>query len=160
MRYLTLSELVYMNGVLLKDQALLGGKKQIRAMELLEAAAARPAASAFGEDAYPTLREKVAALFHSLVRNHPFTDGNKRTATLAALFMFYINGERITWQFEDALAMILDVAEGKTSFDQLAAWFPLESTGVLCPVDAEADMARIASLVSEHKGLLDELEKR
>ncbi len=160
MRYLSLSELVYINGVVLEDRELLGGKKQIRAMELLEAAAARPDASAFGADAYPTLREKIAALFHSLVRNHPFTDGNKRTATVAALFMAHINGERMVWQQDDALAKILAAAEGKIGVEALAAWLPLEHTGVLCPIDAEADMQLIAQLVGEHRALLDELETR
>ena len=50
---------------------------------LLESAVARPFQSAFGEDAYPTIFEKAVALFHSLIANHPFQDGNKRTAVIA-----------------------------------------------------------------------------
>jgi death-on-curing family protein len=54
-----------------------------RDFNLLESAVARPFQSAFGEDAYPTILEKAVALFHSLNSNHPFHDGNKRTAIIA-----------------------------------------------------------------------------
>src|SRR5258708_1049709 len=100
MRYLTLSELIYINGTIQNNKKILKGTQEIRDAALLEAAVARPAASAFGSDAYPTLKEKVAALFHSIVRNHPFTDGNKRTATIAAILMFRVNGQCIAWEPE------------------------------------------------------------
>ena len=58
-------------------------KHDVRDRGLLESAAARPFHSAFGQDAYPSVPEKAAALFHSLVSNHPFGDGNKRTAVMA-----------------------------------------------------------------------------
>jgi len=58
----------------------LGG---VRVGGLLESAVARPFQSAFGEYAYPTTFEKAVALFHSLIANHPFQDGNKRTAVIA-----------------------------------------------------------------------------
>jgi death-on-curing protein len=58
-------------------------KGSLRDRGLLEAALARPFQSAFGEDAYPTILGKAAALFHSLIANHCFVDGNKRTAVLA-----------------------------------------------------------------------------
>jgi death-on-curing family protein len=61
----------------------LPGPGGVRDGGLLESAVARPFHSAFGEDAYPTTFEKAAALFHSLIANHPFQDGNKRTAVLA-----------------------------------------------------------------------------
>src|SRR5579871_620232 len=131
MRYLTLSELIYINGTLLNKPEILSGWQQIRDIQLLDAAAARPMTSAFGEDAYPTLREKAAALLHSLTRNHPFTDGNKRTATVGIVMMFRVNGQAVIWQQDDALTMILRVAEGQASLDQAAAWFPLKD----CPYD-------------------------
>jgi death on curing protein len=160
MRHVTISELVYINGTILKNQKILNGTQEIRDMALLDAAAARPAASAFGEDAYPTLRQKVAALFHSIVRNHPFTDGNKRTATVGAIFMFAVNGQCVMWQTEDALSFILEVAEGRTDVDRLAEWFPLTPGDSYPEPDAERDMKLIASIVTQYKDLLDELEKR
>jgi death-on-curing family protein len=58
----------------------------------LESAVARPFQSVLGQDAYPTTIEKAAALFHSLVANHPFHDGNKRTAVVAVQHFLIANG--------------------------------------------------------------------
>jgi death-on-curing family protein len=59
---------------------------------MIESAAGRPFHSAFGQDAYPTVVQKAAALFHSLIANHPFHDGNKRTAVLAFGIFLVANG--------------------------------------------------------------------
>jgi death-on-curing protein len=160
MRYLTLSELIYINGTVLNNADILTGTRQIRDIQLLEAAAARPAASAFGQDAYPTLSEKVAALMHSVARNHPFTDGNKRTATVGAIFMFLVNGQRIVWDQEEALTIILRLAEGTCNIEEIAAWFPLSSVPPSLEADAETDMRLITSIIHEQKWLLDELERQ
>lgn len=160
MRYLTISELIYINGTVLKKREIATGKQQIRDIQLLQAAVQRPTASAFGEDAYPTLRKKVAALLHSVARNHAFTDGNKRTATVAAVFMFRVNGERVIWQQDDALVMILGAAEGVRTLDQLADWFPLEQDTPFFDPDEATDMRLIQAIIDEHRGLLDELEQR
>ncbi len=161
-RYPNLSELIYINGMVLDKPEISAGKQKIRDVELLQAAVARPAASAFGEDAYPTLREKTAALLHSVARNHPFTDGNKRTAVVGAVFFFRINGQTVIWEQDDALAMILRVAEGRSEVDELAAWFPLDAhPASLAPeADADADMRLIAQIIDEQQGLLDELERQ
>jgi death-on-curing protein len=160
MRYLTLSELIYINGKVVNNQKILDGKQKIRDIALLEAAAARPATSAFGEDAYPTLSEKVAAMFHSIARNHPFVDGNKRTATVAAILMFELNGCCVTWEPEQALPIFLSVAEGQADQTMLAQWFPLKP-GTESPVeDAQKDMITIARIIEENRWLLDELNKR
>jgi death-on-curing protein len=66
---------------------------ELRDRGLLESAVARPFQSAFGEDAYPSIHEKAAALFHSLIANHPFSDGNKRTAVLALADFILANGQ-------------------------------------------------------------------
>ena len=65
---------------------------EYRSRELLESAAARPFHSAFGQDAYPRVIDKAAVLFHSLIANHPFYNGNKRTAVLALLHFLLANG--------------------------------------------------------------------
>jgi death-on-curing family protein len=160
MRYLTLSELIYINGKVLNNAKILAGTQQIRDIGLLEAAVARPAASAFGEDAYPALNEKVAALLHSLTRNHPFTDGNKRTATVATIFMFEVNGQCVAWQPKAALTKILDLAEGRCDVPQAAEWFPLRPCEASPDADADQDMRTIARIIDDHKWLLDELNKR
>jgi death-on-curing protein len=160
MRYLTLSELIYINGTLLNRPDIASGKQKIRDLELLEAAAARPESSVFGADAYPTLRLKVAALMHSLMRNHPFADGNKRTATVAAILMFRVNGARVVWHQPDALPVIVDAAEGRITLETLAAWFPTAPAPESHAPDAEADMRLIAAIIAEQRWLLDELDKR
>ncbi len=163
MRYLTLDELVYINEQLPNSSRIhrfLKGKQRVRDMALLEAAAARPMQTAFGQDAYPTAQEKAAALLHSIARNHPFADGNKRTATIAALFMLAVNGLRVRWEAREALRMIADLAEGKRDPGEFAAWLPVEP-GEASPVEhAEADMQAIARIMDEHRWLLDELAKR
>lgn len=160
MRYVTLSELIYINGTLLNRQDIASGKQKIRALELLEAAVARPAASAFGQDAYPTLSHKAAALLHSVARNHPFTDGNKRTATVGMIFMLQINGQSVNWQPEAALKLILQVAEGRIEVEEIAAWLPLVAAPHTLQPDSEADMRLIARIIDNHRWLLDELEQR
>lgn len=160
MRYLTVSELIYINGTVLNKPDILAGTRQIREIELLEAAVARPAASVFGEDAYPTLNGKVAALMHSVARNHPFTDGNKRTATVGAIFMFLVNGQRIVWQQAEAVTVILRLAEGQCGIEEIADWFPLTATPPTPDADADTDMRLIAGIINEQKWLLDELERR
>jgi death-on-curing protein len=159
-RYLTLSELIYINGRLLNNAQIMSGKRKVRDVELLAAAVARPAASAFGQDAYPTLREKAAALFHSVARNHPFADGNKRTATLAAILMLAVNGERVIWRQEEALERIAAVAEGRAEMETLAAWLPTEACEPAPEADAERDRQTIDALIAAQRWLLDELAKR
>jgi death-on-curing protein len=114
--YLTLAELVYI------AERATGGQVTIRDAGLLEAAAARPQATAFGADAYPDLHAKAAALAHSLARNHALADGNKRLA-LGALVAFYgINGRRLTLTNDAAYELIMQVATGELdSVDEIAA---------------------------------------
>ena len=159
-RYLTVSELIYINGTVLKRPDISAGTQQIRDIQLLDAAVARPAASAFGADAYPTLREKAAALLHSVARNHPFADGNKRTATVAVIFMFHVNGQSVVWHQNDALPVILSVAEGTFEVDEVAAWFPLAERPYSAHPDSDADMRLIAQIIREQKWLLHELERQ
>ena len=103
---LTLPELIYI------AERATGGKVAIRDAGLLESAAARPQATAFGSDAYPDLDSKAAALLHSLARNHALADGNKRLA-LGALIAFYgINGRQLTLTNEAAYEFIMQIAAG------------------------------------------------
>jgi death-on-curing protein len=75
---------------------LLGDPPPIRDLGLLGSAAARPQAAAFGEDAYPDLWAKAAALLHSIVKNHALVDGNKRLGWLATGVFLEINGIQVT----------------------------------------------------------------
>lgn len=106
MIYLTLPELLRV------AQRALGSEPPVRDIGLLEAALARPQATAFGSDAYPDLDAKASALLHSLARNHALVDGNKRLA-LAGLIAFYgVNGRRLTLTNDEAYELVIAIADG------------------------------------------------
>ena len=90
-----------------------GAPVDLRDAGLLESAAGRPSATAFGEDAYPTVCEKAGALLHSLARNHPLVDGNKRLALGATLAFLRLNGRRLTIDNDEAYDLIIAVATGE-----------------------------------------------
>lgn len=101
--------------------ALLGAPPPIRDLGLLAAAAARPQASAFGNDAYPDLWTKAAALLHSVVRNHPLVDGNKRLGWLACAVFLDINGTDPTWASnDDVYELVMLVAAHPIEIEELA----------------------------------------
>jgi death-on-curing protein len=114
--YLTLRELVYI------AERAVGEEILVRDYGLLESAAGRPQATAFGQDAYPDLDAKAAALLHSVARNHALVDGNKRLA-LAALIAFYgINGRRVILTNDAAYELVMNVAAGQLdSVDDITA---------------------------------------
>jgi death on curing protein len=91
----------------------LGAEPVVRDHGLLESALARPRASAFGADAYPTTDEKAAALLHSLARNHGLIDGNKRLALAATIAFLGINGQVLTFSNDDAYEFVIAVATGE-----------------------------------------------
>ena len=100
----------------------LGSEPAVRDYGLLEAALARPQATAFGHDAYPGLDAKAAALLHSLAKNRALLDGNKRLALAAAMAFYGLNGRRLTLGNDEAYELIMDVAAGKLdSVDGIAA---------------------------------------
>lgn len=100
-----------------------------RDVGLLESAAARPRASAFGEEAYPALELKAAALLHSLVRNHALVDGNKRLGWLAAVVFLDINEHRPDVDDDQAFDLVMDVASGTADLEQIAARLRVTPTG-------------------------------
>lgn len=107
MIYLTLAELLHVVDRTLGTEAL------VRDHGLLQAALARPQASAFGADAYPSLEEKAAALLHSLARNHALIDGNKRLALAGTIAFLGINGRRLTLTNDEAYELVMEVAAGR-----------------------------------------------
>jgi death on curing protein len=79
---------------------------------LIESALARPRTSVFGQDAYPSLHLKAAALLHSLARNHALVDGNKRLAWTACRTFLAINGQWISAPEDDRFEFVIKVATG------------------------------------------------
>jgi death-on-curing protein len=92
-----------------------GGDVVVRDYGLLESALARPRASVFGQDAYPDLHVKAAALLHSLARNHALVDGNKRLAWTACRTFLAINGQWISAPEDDRFDFVVRVATGEVA---------------------------------------------
>lgn len=119
-RRLTLEDLLY-----IASQAC--GQVNVRDYGLLESALARPAATVFGSDAYPTLHTKAAALLHSLAGNHALVDGNKRLAWAACAVFLSVNGQRPHASQDDVVELVVSVADGTLTdlekiAERLAAW--------------------------------------
>jgi death on curing protein len=114
--YPTLPELLHV------AERTLGPDYAVRDYGLLEAALARPQATAFGKDAYPDLDAKAAALLHSIARNHALIDGNKRLALAAVIAFYGLNGRRLTLTNDEAYRLVIRVAAGRLdSVDDIAA---------------------------------------
>ena len=101
--------------------ALLGSTPPIRDVGLLASAVARPQATAFGEDAYPDLWAKAAALLHSIVKDHPLVDGNKRLGWMAGAVFLEINGvPASTATNDDVYDFVIEVAAGHLEIAEIA----------------------------------------
>ncbi len=115
MIFLTAEELLFV------AQRAIGADVVVRDLGLLESAAARPQASAFGQDAYATLEERAAALVHSLVNNHALVDGNKRLGWLTTAVFLELNAIAITTATnDDVYDLVITVASSPISVDEIA----------------------------------------
>lgn len=94
----------------------------VRDPGLLAGAVARPAASAFGADAYETLERKLAALIEAINRSHPLVDGNKRLSWVCAVLFARLNGHTLSANQEEINTIIRQVAEIKLDLDELTIW--------------------------------------
>jgi death on curing protein len=113
--YLDLDDLLYLAG------EILGDPPPIRDVGLLGSAAARPQTTVMGEDAYPDIWHKAAALLQSIVKNHPLVDGNKRLAWLATGVFLDINGITVTGvPNDDVYSFVMDSAAGNHDVEELA----------------------------------------
>ena len=113
--YLDVDDLVRLAG------RILGTPPPIRDLGLLGSAAARPATTVFGEDAYRDLWTKAAALLQSIVKNHALVDGNKRLGWLATAVFLEINGVPVTHAGDDEVYdLVMAVAAGSPGVDEIA----------------------------------------
>jgi len=111
---------IFLHNVLIDE---FGGSKGIRDRASLDAAINRPFATFDGQDLYPTTVEKAAAIFESIIINHPFIDGNKRTA-YALLEYLLINkaGIRLDASFEEKYKMVIEASIGEIRFEEIKVW--------------------------------------
>jgi len=117
--YLTVEQVLFIHMRLVAET---GGSAGVRDLDLLASAVGRPQASFSGQDLYPDIYYKAAALLNSLVRNHPFVDGNKRVGITAAGIFLLRNGLRPTASHAELEQFTLQVARSETSTEQIVAW--------------------------------------
>ena len=89
---------------------------------MLDSAVAQPQATFGGQDLNPTLTSKAAALGFSLIMNHPFVDGNKRTGFAAMAVLLRLNGLKLVCSTDDGEAAVLKVASSQMNRDELCRW--------------------------------------
>ena len=119
MRYLTVEEVLELHARLLEQS---GGSEGVRGLGALASAVDQPRMTFSGEDLYPTVAEKAAALGFALAKNHPFVDGNKRVAHAAMEVFLVLNGYEIEARVDEQEQVFLSLAAGKVERDSFADW--------------------------------------
>lgn len=132
---LTLDELLVIDDELLNlDGVMLG----VRDLGLIQSATAQPQSSFFGEELYPTLPEKVAALGYSLVLNHGFNDGNKRVGWTSLDVFLRRNGLMMVVNVDEAEQVILQLAAGQLSREVFTEWVMAHSQPKKTPPEKDS----------------------
>ena len=104
-----------------------GGANGVRDMNGLESAIARPYQSFAGSYLYPSCFEKAAAIGESIIMNHPFVDGNKRTGYVLIEIMLRLEGFRIISEDEELYQFVIDISTGEKRFEEIVEWLKLHS---------------------------------
>lgn len=107
-----MTEHLDLEDLLVAAEMALGGPPQVRDIGILEAAVARTRASVYGEDAYPDLHAKAAALLHSIVTGHALIDGNKRLGWVSVRLFYRLNGSDLRVPIDDAFDLVTSIADG------------------------------------------------
>lgn len=124
MNYLSVAQVLFIHARLIAET---GGSPGLRDLGLLSLAVARPQATFDGQDLYPDLFSKTAALMDSLVRNHAFIDGNKRVGITAAGLFLRLHGRQLTASNAELERFTWDVAQTHVSLDGMTIWFEQNS---------------------------------
>ncbi len=119
MKYLTPENVIQIHYEIVEAT---GGSQGLRDLGLLESAVMRPQQTFAGKDLYPTLEVKAAALVHSLLLNHMFVDGNKRTATISMIEFLIFNKRKFTATNKEIVDFALWVENEKPTLEKIASW--------------------------------------
>lgn len=119
MRYLSLAEVVQLHRLVIEAS---GGSPGVRDLGAIESAIAQPRMSFGGEDLYPGVIEKAAALCFSLVMNHPFVDGNKRVGHAALETFLLLNGFELDASIDEQERVMLMLAAGDLERSEFVRW--------------------------------------
>jgi len=118
-RYLTIDEIFAIHDRAIREY---GGSPELADLGRLEAALAAPRQTMFGEELYPDVFSKAAILFYLLIKNHPFVDGNKRTAFLALMRFLNINGYTLDATSDELYQFTVDVASSVLGKEKTEIW--------------------------------------
>lgn len=116
---ITVEEVLPIHHILIEN---FGGAHGVRDLTLLESALARPYATFAGEDLYPTIIEKAGAVLESILINHPFVDGNKRTAYVLMRLLLLEEGMDINATEEEKYTFVIDICTGTLRTDEIKKW--------------------------------------
>ena len=119
MKHLSKEQMMYLHSMAVKKT---GGLDGIRDEGLLDSALNSPFQSFAGEELYPSIQAKAARLGFSIIKNHPFLDGNKRIGMLAMMVFLEINGIELECSDEDIVDIGLGIALGKYEDDHIIDW--------------------------------------
>jgi len=125
-KYLSPEQILFIHSRLIDTT---GGAHGVRDIGLLQSAAARPRATYGRKDLYPDVFQKAAALLESLANNHPFIDGNKRTAITSSAIFLRQNGYLLEASQHELERFTLSVAMRGVSFKDIVAWLSLYCVG-------------------------------
>ena len=125
MKHLSAEQVLFIHSRIVDET---GGSHGIIDLGLLESAVARPRATFRGKDLYPTLFHKAAALMESLIKSHPFVDGNKRTAITSAGIFLQMNGHMLQASQREVVDFTMALATKKAEFEHVVEWFMKHSS--------------------------------
>jgi len=123
-KYLTTLQIIAIHDQLIKR---FGGSQGIREMSLLESAVHRPEATFDGADLYKTIFDKSAVLFHSILKNHAFVDGNKRTAYSASALFLKMNGYDLSNLHGASVEFSVRVETDNLKVEEISMWLKKNS---------------------------------
>lgn len=119
MNFISAEQILFLHARLIEET---GGSHGVRDLQVLLSAVGRPRASFGGQDLYPDLFSKAAALMDSLISNHPFVDGNKRTGVTAAGLFLRRNDYSLTASNSDLVEIAMGIAKSQYTVKEIAAW--------------------------------------
>ena len=120
MIYLTYEQVIELHDVLIQK---FGGIAGIRERGLLESALAAPMMAVFGRELHKSVCDKAGAYLYHITRNHPFCDGNKRTASATAIAFLRVKGENPCYDVKEFLKLVVSVAEGTVNAHEISHYF-------------------------------------
>lgn len=124
MKYLTIQQVLAIHYLAVKR---FGGSSGVRDIGLIESAVARPRASFAGKDLYSNVFDKAPALLQSLLKNHAFVDGNKRTALSSTGIYLKLNGYKLTNTHDEEVEFAVKVDNQNLTLEQISSWLKKNS---------------------------------